>query len=40
MTIETAVPALKELQAKLSAYTHAMGLISYDGSTAAPKKQL
>jgi len=37
MTIETAIPALKELQAKLSAYTHAMGLISYDGSTAAPK---
>ena len=37
MTIETAIPALRELQAKLAAYTHAMGLINYDGSTTAPK---
>ncbi len=37
MTIETAIPALRSLQAKLAAYTHAMGLISYDGSTTAPK---
>ncbi len=37
MTIENAIPALKELQAKQAAYAHAMGLISYDGSTTAPK---
>ena len=37
MTIETAVPALRELQAKQAAYSHAMSLINYDGSTAAPK---
>ncbi len=37
MTIETAVPALHELQAKQAAYSHAMGLINYDGSTTAPK---
>lgn len=37
MTIETAIPALRELQAKLAAYAHAMGLVNYDGSTTAPK---
>ena len=37
MTIEQAKQELLALQAKLSAYGHAMGLIHYDGSTAAPK---
>ena len=37
MTIETAIPALHQLQAKQAAYGHAMALISYDGSTTAPK---
>ena len=37
MTIEQARQQLMELQAKLSAFGHAMGLIHYDGSTAAPK---
>ncbi len=38
MTLEQARKDLKTLQAKLSAYRHALGLISYDGSTAAPKQ--
>ncbi len=37
MTIETAITALHELQAKQAAFAHAMGLINYDGSTTAPK---
>ena len=37
MTIDTAKTSLAELQAKMAAYGHAMALISYDGSTTAPK---
>lgn len=37
MTIEQAKQELLALQAKMSAYGHAMSLIHYDGSTAAPK---
>ncbi|MBQ9408301.1 MAG: carboxypeptidase M32 [Clostridia bacterium] len=37
MELEQAKRQLMELQAKLSAYDHAMGLISYDGDTTAPK---
>ena len=37
MTIDTAKAALSTLQAKQAAYAHAMGIISYDGSTTAPK---
>ena len=37
MTIEQAKQDLMALQAKLSAYNHAMGLIYYDGCTTAPK---
>ena len=37
MTIAQAKQDLLALQAKLSAYGHAMGLIHYDGSTTAPK---
>ena len=37
MTIEEARSALMTLQEKIAAYGHAMGVISYDGSTTAPK---
>ncbi len=37
MTLEQAKENLMTLQAKMSAYDHAMGLISYDGMTTAPK---
>ena len=37
MDIKTALEKLKELQEKLCAYNHAMGLIFYDGVTSAPK---
>ena len=37
MTLEEAKAALKQLQAKMSAYEHATSLIYYDGVTAAPK---
>jgi len=37
MTIAQAKQELMALQAKLSAYSHAMGLIHYDGCTTAPK---
>ncbi|MBR2521413.1 MAG: carboxypeptidase M32 [Oscillospiraceae bacterium] len=36
MTIEAAAAALTELQEKLSAYSHAQGMIFYDGVTGAP----
>ena len=37
MTVAQARKDLDELQKKLSAYDHALGLMSYDGLTAAPK---
>ena len=37
MNLEQARKDLMELQAKMSAYDHAMGLIHFDGSTTAPK---
>ena len=37
MTVEKALAQLSDFERKLSAYEHAMGLISYDGATAAPK---
>ena len=37
MTVEQARKDLMALQAKLSAFGHAMGLIQYDGTTTAPK---
>lgn len=37
MTTAEALKKLDELQKKISAYSHAMGLISYDGVTTAPK---
>ena len=37
MTIERAKQELMKLQEQMSAYNHAMGLISYDGETKAPK---
>ncbi len=37
MTIEEALGRLDALQKKLSAYDHALGLMSYDGLTGAPK---
>lgn len=37
MTIENAIEQLMQLQAKMSAYNHAMGVIYYDGVTTAPK---
>ena len=37
MTIEQAKQELMKLQEQMSAYNHAMGLISYDGETTAPK---
>ena len=37
MTLTEARERLEALQKKLSAYSHAMGLLSYDGVTAAPK---
>lgn len=37
MTLTEAKSALMALQEKIAAYGHAMGLISYDGSTTAPK---
>lgn len=37
MTTAEALKKLDELQKKMSAYSHAMGLISYDGVTTAPK---
>lgn len=37
MNIQEAKEKLMQLQAKMSAYNHAMGLISYDGATTAPK---
>ena len=38
MDIEKARADLFKLQKKMSAYNHAMGLISYDGDTTAPKE--
>ena len=38
MNLETAKEELMKLQRKQSAYYHAMGLISYDGDTTAPKE--
>ncbi|MBQ4425504.1 MAG: carboxypeptidase M32 [Lachnospiraceae bacterium] len=38
MTLQEAREKLLALQAKQSAYRHALGLMSYDGATAAPKK--
>ncbi len=38
MTIEEAKEKLSDLQAKMSAYTHAISVLYYDGSTVAPKK--
>ena len=37
MNIQDAVKKLYSIQSKLSAYEHAMALISYDGATTAPK---
>ena len=37
MNIQEAKSQLMALQAKMSAYHHAMGLLSYDGVTTAPK---
>ena len=37
MDLQTAREQLLQLQEKMSAYNHAMGLISYDGETTAPK---
>ena len=37
MTIKAARDRLKELQRKMAAYDHAMGVIYYDGATTAPK---
>ncbi|MBQ9413185.1 MAG: carboxypeptidase M32 [Oscillospiraceae bacterium] len=37
MTTEEAIERLYALQKKLSAYSHAMGLLNYDGVTTAPK---
>ena len=37
MDIKTAIQQFMQLQAKLSAYQHAMSLIFYDGVTSAPK---
>ena len=37
MTVNEAREALKALQAKLSAYSHATALIYFDGATTAPK---
>ena len=37
MTLEEACGKLDELQKKISAYDHALGLMSYDGLTGAPK---
>ena len=37
MTIKAARDRLMELQKKMAAYNHAMGLIYYDGATTAPK---
>ncbi|MBE5777178.1 MAG: carboxypeptidase M32 [Clostridiales bacterium] len=37
MNLEQAKAQLIALQAKMSAYHHAMGLLSYDGATTAPK---
>ncbi|MBQ9912281.1 MAG: carboxypeptidase M32 [Firmicutes bacterium] len=38
MTLDNAREELMKLQRKVSAYYHAMGLISYDGDTTAPKE--
>ena len=37
MELNQALEKLKQLQAKLAAYNHAMGLIYFDGATVAPK---
>ena len=37
MTIQEALEQFYKMQAKLSAYGHAMSLIYYDGATTAPK---
>ena len=37
MTVSEAREALKELQEKMSAYDHALSLLSYDGATVAPR---
>lgn len=37
MTLDEAIKSLMALQAKLAAYSHAMGLLFYDGATTAPK---
>lgn len=37
MTVEQAIQDLMTLQAKQAAYGHAMGLLSFDGQTTAPK---
>ena len=36
-SVEQAVAALKQHQAVMAAYNHAMGVLYHDGSTAAPK---
>ena len=36
MDIKEAKKALMELQSRLSAYSHAMSLINFDGATTAP----
>ena len=38
MDVKTAIQQFMQLQAKLSAYQHAMSLIFYDGVTSAPKE--
>ena len=37
MILSEAIQSLMDLQAKLAAYGHAMGLLFYDGATTAPK---
>ncbi|MCF0151498.1 MAG: carboxypeptidase M32, partial [Firmicutes bacterium] len=37
MNLEKAIHDLMELQSKLSAYSHAMSVLNYDGETVAPK---
>lgn len=37
MTVEQAIEKLMALQAKMAAYGHAMGLLSFDGQTTAPR---
>ena len=37
MTTQEALSALKALEAELQAYGHALGCLSYDGETVAPR---